>query len=105
MKMKQTMETPSAYICPITSEIMKEPVLNKISGHTYEKDSITTWLEKNNTDPITREKSTIQDLVPNRALKEAIVNFQDEEQKTENQEVESDIDSTPSAYTCPLSME
>ncbi len=95
---EKTVDAPSAYICPISADIMKEPVLNIKTGHSYEKESITAWLEKNDTDPLTRNKITLQDLVPNRALAQAIESF-----NSPKQEVESDF--TPEAYTCPLSME
>ena len=41
-------------ICPITHEIMLEPVVCS-DGITYEKTAIEKWLENNNTSPITRE--------------------------------------------------
>ena len=47
-------ECPDKYLCPITMDLMIEPVKasdNKI----YEKDAITDWLKKNNESPITRE--------------------------------------------------
>ncbi len=41
-------------ICPITNCYMENPVLTP-SGQYYEKNAILKWLEKNNTDPVTRE--------------------------------------------------
>lgn len=41
-------------ICPITNCYMDNPVLTP-SGQYYEKNAILKWLEKNNTEPITRE--------------------------------------------------
>jgi len=41
-------------ICPITNCYMDNPVLTP-SGQYYEKNAILKWLEKNKTDPITRE--------------------------------------------------
>ncbi len=34
---------PEAYMCPITCEIMTNPVI-AADGHTYHKESITEWL-------------------------------------------------------------
>lgn len=48
------LEIPENYICPITLNLMIEPVKasdNKI----YEKDAILDWLYKNNTSPLTNE--------------------------------------------------
>lgn len=47
-------EYPDKYICPITIDLMIDPVKasdNKI----YEKDAIIDWLKKNKESPITRE--------------------------------------------------
>jgi hypothetical protein len=41
-------------ICPITNCYMENPVLTP-SGQYYEKNAILKWLEKNKTDPVTRE--------------------------------------------------
>ena len=41
-------------ICPITQELMKNPVLAP-SGYYYEKDAILNWIKRNGTDPFTRE--------------------------------------------------
>ena len=40
------------FLCPISMEIMKEPVL-AADGHTYDKPSIQKWFETKNTSPIT----------------------------------------------------
>ena len=48
------MEYPDKYTCPITMDLMIDPVKasdNKI----YEKDAIIDWLKKNKESPITRE--------------------------------------------------
>jgi len=58
------MEIP---ICPITQEVMKEPVIDR-EGNTYEKSAILEWLKSTNTSPVTRNIISSLELVPNRAL-------------------------------------
>lgn len=65
---------PNSFLCCITHNIMKNPVMDN-EGNTYEKDAILKWLENNTTSPITRNILTINDLKPNRALKDAIETF------------------------------
>ncbi len=54
-------------ICPITQDIMKEPVIDR-EGNTYEKSAILEWLKTNNNSPITRNVISASELIPNRAL-------------------------------------
>lgn len=63
---------PSAFVCPITQEIMREPVLLAPSGVTYESSAIHRWLQQSSICPITRRPATVANLVRNRALEEAI---------------------------------
>lgn len=58
-------------ICPITQEVMREPVIDH-EGNTYEKSAILNWLKFTNTSPITRNIISANELVPNRALIECI---------------------------------
>ena len=68
------MEVPEAFICPISGDIMKDPVVDP-EGNTYERNEIETWLTRIQTSPITRTILTKEQLSPNRALKEAIDKF------------------------------
>ncbi len=68
------MEVPEAFICPISGDIMKEPVVDP-EGNTYERNEIETWLTRIQTSPITRTILNKEQLSPNRALKEAIDKF------------------------------
>lgn len=54
-------------ICPITQDVMREPVIDK-EGNTYEKSAILEWLKTNNKSPITRNVISASELIPNRAL-------------------------------------
>ena len=68
-----TQETvPAHFICPITCEVMKDPVIDN-EGVSYERAAITEWLIKGNTtSPATQKPLSVADLRPNRALREAI---------------------------------
>uniref|UniRef100_A0A7S1KUT8 Pre-mRNA-processing factor 19 n=1 Tax=Percolomonas cosmopolitus TaxID=63605 RepID=A0A7S1KUT8_9EUKA len=52
-------------ICNISGKIPQEPVVNKNTGHVYEKRLILKYLEENNnTCPLTQESLTPEDLIP-----------------------------------------
>lgn len=40
----KSQQPPAAYLCPISHELMKEPVVAS-DGHTYEKQAITEWIQ------------------------------------------------------------
>ena len=44
----EAMEVPDDYVCPITTEIMTEPVTT-VDGFTYERTAITEWLRTKDT--------------------------------------------------------
>jgi len=44
------------YICPITQDIMKNPILCTLDGRAYEKSAIEVWLKKHRTSPINRKE-------------------------------------------------
>tara|TARA_X000000950_G_scaffold288827_1_gene407697 strand:- start:2323 stop:2877 length:555 start_codon:yes stop_codon:yes gene_type:complete len=58
-------------MCPITSALMEDPVVDR-DGNSYERKSIEMWLMSNRTSPITRRPMKVEELVPNRALRNAI---------------------------------
>ena len=61
-------------ICPIKMEYMKHPMLSP-SGNDYEKDAIIEWIKKNQTDPITREKLTVDMLVEDKEYAKKIKEY------------------------------
>jgi hypothetical protein len=61
----------SAFTCPISLEIMVDPVITK-QGYSFERTAILNWLRTNKTCPLTREPLEQKDLVPNLALKRDI---------------------------------
>lgn len=79
-KDNKEMEGPESYYCPISGELMKDPVIDP-EGNTYDRRSIEAWLVKNATSPVTRSPLTQAQLAPNRALKEAIEQWQQQMQQ------------------------
>ncbi len=65
---------PKSHCCPITQEVMKEPVM-AADGHSYEKAAITKWLSEHNTSPLTNEVLPHKGLTPNHALRSAIEEY------------------------------
>ena len=55
-------------LCPITHEIMREPVV-AADGYSYEKNAILTWIGNGNTtSPMTNEPLPDLKVIPNRTL-------------------------------------
>ena len=71
-----TAETPppAEFICPITQEVMDDPV-STIDGHTYERDAIMRWLRKKKTSPMTGAALKSSTLVANIALRKLIEEY------------------------------
>lgn len=59
-------EAPLEFCCPITVDVMVDPVLAS-DGHTYERDALRRWRQRDVRSPITREVLDAA-VVPNRAL-------------------------------------
>jgi len=68
---------PHSFICSITGEVMKDPVIS-MDGHTYERVAIDTWFDSQTnrrsgfTSPKTNAPLPNRTLLPNYALREAI---------------------------------
>ena len=62
---------PEEFKCPITTEIMENPVVTA-DGHTYERLGIETWLRNHNTSPLTGDILADKILTPNHALRNTI---------------------------------
>ncbi|XVE96287.1 hypothetical protein REPUB_Repub02eG0208100 [Reevesia pubescens] len=72
--MKDNIEVPTYFICPISLQIMKDPV-TAITGITYDRDSIEQWLRKgkNTSCPVTQQPLPKDyDLTPNHTLRRLI---------------------------------
>ena len=61
-------------ICPIKLEYMKHPMLTP-SGNYYEKSAIIDWINKNHTDPMTRENLTVDMLIEDEEFSKKIKEY------------------------------
>ncbi|KNA03839.1 hypothetical protein SOVF_205300 [Spinacia oleracea] len=70
-----TIETPQEFLCPITLEIMTDPVI-VATGQTYERESIRKWLDSSHrTCPKSGQVLEHISLAPNYALKNLIIQW------------------------------
>ncbi|XAR60191.1 Ubiquitin--protein ligase [Bertholletia excelsa] len=71
--MAEEIEVPSHFLCPISMQLMKDPVTVS-AGITYDRESIERWLYscKNNTCPVTRQPLSDTELTPNHTLRRLI---------------------------------
>jgi len=75
--------TPANYLCPITLEVMKDPVTTPL-GLTYDRQAILHWLDtctKNDTEktcPLSRVAMEEWELVDNQDLKREIMQWKKE---------------------------
>ena len=60
----EAVEVPDDYVCPITAEIMIDPVCTS-DGFTYERTAISEWLRTKNTSPNTGARLEGTTLIPN----------------------------------------
>ena len=58
---------PNAFCCPITREIMANPVL-AADGHTYDRDSIEYWLSSHSTSPVTNAELSSNTVTTNHTV-------------------------------------
>jgi hypothetical protein len=65
---------PDDYICPITAEIMTDPV-STLDGFTYERAAITEWLRTKDTSPKTGATLESKALIPNLMARSVIRSF------------------------------
>ena len=68
---KKPIKTPEVYLCPITFQLMSDPVITP-SGNSFEREAIEKSIAVSGVCPLTREPLKFDQLVPNRALKQII---------------------------------
>ena len=76
--MTEEMDVPDAFVCPISLQIMSNPVTDINSGHTFERKTIEEWLIRSKgsgTNPLTRGPLRLSDLVPNTELRTKIMKW------------------------------
>jgi hypothetical protein len=64
-------EPPSMFVCPITQEVMEDPVFAS-DGFTYERAAIAGWIVNHNTSPMTNLPLAHAELTPNNALRSSV---------------------------------
>ena len=70
-----TLDVPDDFICPLTLEIMRHPLMTR-EGKSFERQAILTWIQDNdNSCPLTRQPLTPRGLVRNRSLELRIENW------------------------------
>ena len=70
-------EPPDAFVCPITQELMDEPVM-AFDGHTYERRAIERWFKRRQTSPKTGEQLANAVLLPNHGMRGLIVEWREQ---------------------------
>ena len=66
-RMRQNFQ--ARFVCPITQDVMEDPVLVAQTGNTYERRAVEEWFARSNTDPLTNEKLEVATLIPNNVLR------------------------------------
>jgi len=76
--MCSTLEYPDNFLCPITCDIMDDPVTAK-DGHTYNRSAIQRWFDEGRrSSPVTNAVMLSTDLVPNYSMKSQISSWRDQ---------------------------
>ncbi|KAJ6240541.1 wd repeat [Anaeramoeba flamelloides] len=85
-------EPPEIYFCPITHELLRDPVTTK-HGHTFERVAITEHINRGGNCPFTRKPLKIEELAPNYLVKQMIEKWVEEHPDYLVSESESDYSS------------
>lgn len=92
----QGADVPPAFICPITCEVMKDPV-TAADGHSYEASAIMQWLASSNISPLTGQPLPNKQLARSHALRNAIQEH--EQSRATRKEKERALRNVPPAPT------
>lgn len=71
------MPLPDAFHCPVTMEVMKDPVVAS-DGHSYERSTLVTLLQSRSRSPLTRAPLDPRIIVTNFNLRKRIRDFADD---------------------------
>ena len=69
-------EPPDEFVCPITQEIMIDPVVIA-DGHTHERGAIETWMQRKATSPKTGASLDCNVIFPNHTLRRQIIEWRE----------------------------
>ncbi|MES2344973.1 MAG: ankyrin repeat domain-containing protein [Chlamydiota bacterium] len=78
---------PDEFICPITKQIMENPVKDKY-GHHYDRDAIINWVRQTPISPKTGTHLAEYDFTPDEKLKQQIQEYQSKKRKRDNNDVD-----------------
>ena len=70
------LECPLHLQCPITMCLLEDPVAAP-SGHSYSRAAIVEYIRRYGRCPMTRARLTVDSLIPNRALNDAVHHHQE----------------------------
>ncbi|KAG7365357.1 U-box domain containing protein [Nitzschia inconspicua] len=90
---------PQRYLCPLTLDVLKDPVLSKY-GHTYERSAILQWLQEHETCPISRKPLTPRYLISNHSLKLQIKKWKSNSATKDCSDIRMVV--PPREFICPL---
>ncbi|XP_006647651.2 U-box domain-containing protein 33-like isoform X1 [Oryza brachyantha] len=81
---------PSYFVCPIFQEEMNDPHI-AADGFTYEAEAIRGWLDSgHDRSPMTNLRLDHRELIPNRALRSAILEWQQQQQRQRHPQQQED---------------
>jgi len=86
---------PNEFYCPISKEIMRDPVIAR-DGQSYEREKIIAWFLRKNISPVTGQILDSTDVISNINLKKLIAEFM-QKQKQRNTSVESNRKDNPTS--------
>jgi hypothetical protein len=75
-KMSVPVTIPDDFICPITQDLMVDPVV-AADGHTYDRVAIAEWFAGHSTSPMTGAKLTVKKLYPNHTVRGQILTWKE----------------------------
>lgn len=82
-------EIPSEYLCPISQDIMHDPVI-AADGITYEREEIEAWLSTSDLSPCNGDALQNKELIPNVNLRTLIQDYQRSQREHEEKKSEED---------------
>jgi len=68
---KGDQQHPQSFVCPVTLELLHDPVTTPY-GHTYERSALFEHLQHWQSDPLTKQPLTLEQVFPNFALRQAL---------------------------------
>ena len=71
----ETIEIPENFICPITQELMTDPVVTRY-GNSFERGAIIEWIAKGKDCPLTRQPLSLSGIITNHSLRSQIRQWQ-----------------------------